>query len=176
MKQGGFGRLRGAVGACPSAVPPDMAVVVSLSASSIAGLAGGKGTARLKNREPTYFQQKPPLCKTQLQHTSFPRCSARVLQLLLLSGSRFLVPIQDERNCDMGMGPLFGFWSVAVARWRAVVIGEPREQGAAGIISCMSYNESTLELAAPQHTAVKAQRRSKKYHPNFCRRVTRFFE
>jgi hypothetical protein len=37
------------------------------------------------------------------------------------------------------------------------------------------YNESLeLELAAPQHTALTTQRRSKKYHPNFCRRVTIF--
>jgi hypothetical protein len=32
----------------------------------------------------------------------------------------------------------------------------------------------SLELIAPQHTAVKIQRRSKKRHPNFCRRITAF--
>jgi hypothetical protein len=35
------------------------------------------------------------------------------------------------------------------------------------------YNES-LELTAPQHTAVKTYRRSKKCHPSFYRRVTIF--
>jgi hypothetical protein len=35
------------------------------------------------------------------------------------------------------------------------------------------YNES-LVLTAPQHTAVKTQRRSKKCHQNFCRRITIF--
>jgi hypothetical protein len=37
------------------------------------------------------------------------------------------------------------------------------------------YNESLeLELTAPQHTAVKTQRRSKKCHPNSRRRITIF--
>jgi hypothetical protein len=61
----------------------------------------------------------------------------------------------------------YGQWVVGS---RLPASGKRKRQVALGTISCAMGPES-LELTAPQHTAVKTQRRSKKCHPNFCRRV-----